>query len=180
LKEVESMNVALFVLRVIVGGLFIGHGSQKLFGWFGGHGPEGTAAFFEGLGLRPGLPFALLAGAAELAGGLLLAFGLLLPVAALLIIGVMVTAIAAAHWRNGVWVTEGGFEYPLVLATVAFAVAALGPGSISLDHALGIEWAGLGWGLGAAVVGGLGGLIAFALAGTERRTERRGPQAHTA
>jgi putative oxidoreductase len=174
------MNVALLVLRVIVGGLFVGHGSQKLFGWFGGHGPKGTASFFDGLGLRPALPFTLLAGTAELAGGLLLGFGLFVPVAALLLVGVMTTAIAAVHWKNGLWVGDGGMEYPLVLAAVAFAVAALGPGSISLDNAFGIDWAGLKWAAGAAAVGCLGGLIAVALGRFGRRTKRREPQAHAA
>jgi putative oxidoreductase len=174
------MNIALLVLRVIVGGLFVGHASQKLFGRFGGHGPKGTAAFFESVGLKPALPFALLAGTAELAGGLLLGFGLFLPVAALLLVGVMTTAIAAVHWKNGLWVSDGGSEYPLVLAAVAFLVAALGPGSISLDHAFGIEWAGLEWAAGAAVIGCLGGLIVVALGRLAGRTTRREPQARTA
>jgi putative oxidoreductase len=170
------MNIALLVLRVVVGGLLAGHGLQKLFGWFGGHGPKGTAAFFEGIGLRPGLPLAVLAGSAELAGGLLLGFGLFVPVAALLLVGVMATAIAGVHWKNGPWVTSGGFEYPLVIATVAFTVAALGPGSLSLDRVFGIEWAGLGWAVAAAVVGGLGGLTAFALGRLANRTDPRRPE----
>jgi putative oxidoreductase len=174
------MNVALLVLRVIVGALFVGHGSQKLFGGFGGHGPRGTASYFEGLGLRPALPFALLAGTAELSGGLLLGFGLFVPVAALLLVGVMTTAIAAVHWKNGLWVTAGGMEYPLVLAALAFTVAALGPGSISLDNVFGIDWAGLEWALGAAAIGCLGGLIAVALGRFARRAQRREPQAHAA
>jgi putative oxidoreductase len=174
------MNVALLVLRVIVGGLFVGHGCQKLLGWFGGHGPRGTASFFGGVGLAPALPLALLAGAAELVGGLLLGFGLFVPVAALLLVGVMTTAIAAVHWKNGLWVTAGGMEYPLVLVAVAFAVAAIGPGSISLDHAFGFDWAGLEWAVGALVCGGLGGLIAFALGRFAGRTHRREPQAHAA
>jgi putative oxidoreductase len=174
------MNVAVLVLRVVVGGLFIGHGSQKLFGWFGGHGPKGTASFFENLGLRPALPFALLAGTSELVGGLLLGFGLFVPVAALLLVAVMTTATAAVHWRNGLWVTAGGFEYPLVLGSVAFAVAAIGPGSISLDDAFGIDWSGLGLAVAAALIGCLGGLIVVALGRFARRTTRRQPQAHTA
>jgi putative oxidoreductase len=174
------MNVALLVLRVIVGGLFVGHGSQKLFGWFGGGGPKGTASFFESVGLTPALPFALLAGTAELAGGLLLGFGLFVPVAALLLVGVMTTAIAAVHWKNGLWVTADGLEYPLVMATVAFAVAALGPGSISLDDAFGIDWAGLKWAVGAAAGGGLGGLIVFALGRFAGRTQRHETPMHAA
>jgi putative oxidoreductase len=179
-KEVDLMNIALLVLRVIVGGLFAGHGSQKVFGWFGGHGPKGTASFFDGIGLAPALPLALLAGAAELVGGLLFAFGLFVPVAALLLIGVMTTAIASVHWKKGLWVSAGGAEYPLVLSAVAFAVAAIGPGSISLDHALGIDWAGLEWAVGAAVLGGLGGLLAVAVGRFARRARLRGPQAHAA
>ena len=174
------MDFALFVLRVIVGGLFVGHGSQKLFGWFGGGGPKGTSSFFESVGLMPALPFALLAGTAELVGGLLLGFGLFVPAAALLLVGVMTTAIATVHWKNGLWVTAGGMEYPLVLATVAFALAALGPGSISLDNAFGIDWAGLEWALGATAVGCLGGLIVVALGRFARRTQRREPQAQAA
>jgi len=174
------MNIALLVLRVIVGGLFIGHGGQKLFGWFGGHGPKGTASFFDGIGLAPALPLALLAGGAEVGGGLLFALGLYVPVAALLMIGVMTTAIVSVHWKNGLWVTAGGSEYPLVLAAVAFAVAAIGPGSISVDHALGIHWAGLRWAVAAAVAGGLGGLIAVVAGRFASRTQPRSRQAHAA
>lgn len=106
------------VLRIVVGALFAGHGAQKLFGFFGGHGVNATGGFFESLGLRPGGIMALAAGLAELAGGALFALGLL---AAALMIAVMVTAIATVHWHSGVWVTNGGFEYNLVLAIVAFS-----------------------------------------------------------
>lgn len=171
------MNVGLLVLRVVVGALFAGHGSQKLFGWFRGHGLKGTAAFFENLGLAPGLPLAALAGLAELVGGLLLAFGLFVPVAALLLIGVMTTAIVALHWKNGVWNQEGGFEFPLVLATVAFAIAAIGPGTLSLDNLFGIDWSGAVWAVGAVVVGAIGGLASYALG---RGARQHDPLAHTA
>jgi putative oxidoreductase len=89
------MTTALLILRLVIGGLFAGHGAQKLFGWFGGHGPRNTGGFFESIGFRPGTPFAVLAGAAELTGGLLLAAGLLTPVAALLFAAVLASAIAA-------------------------------------------------------------------------------------
>src|SRR6266487_157918 len=121
------MNVALLVLRVVVGALFAGHGSQKLFGWFGGHGLKGTASFFENTGIAPGMPLAFLAGLAELTGGLMLGFGLFVPLAALLLAAVMATAIAAVHWKNGIWATDGGLEFPLVMATAAFTTAAIGP-----------------------------------------------------
>ena len=155
------MNTALLILRIVVGCLFAGHGAQKLFGWFGGNGLRKTGGFFESIGFRPGMPFAFLAGAAELGGGLLVALGLLTPVAALLLAGVMASAIAAVHWRKGLWNTNGGIEFPLVLATVAFAVAAIGPGRYSLDRALGIDWHGLWWALGAVGLGALGGLASL-------------------
>lgn len=155
------MNAALLVLRLVVGLLFAGHGAQKLFGWFGGHGLRNTGGFFESVGFRPGTPFAFLAGAAELGGGLLFALGLLTPLAALLLAGVMASAIAGVHWGKGLWNTSGGIEFPLVLATVAFAVAAIGPGRYSLDRALGIDRHGIWWALGAIAVGALGGLASL-------------------
>jgi putative oxidoreductase len=156
------MDVALLVLRVIVGALFAAHGAQKLFGWFGGHGLTGTGRFFESVGIKPGRPAAAAAGLAELIGGLMFAAGLLTPVAAALIIAVMTAAIARVHWRQGLWVTEGGAEYSLVLITVAFAVTATGPGDLSLDQALGVDAVGLDWALGALITGLLAGLVGAA------------------
>jgi putative oxidoreductase len=157
--DTGGMNIAVLILRLVVGGLFAGHGSQKLFGWFGGHGPRNTGGFFESIGFRPGYPFALLAGAAELTGGLLLAGGLFVPAAALILAGVMSSAIAAVHWSRGLWNQDGGLEFPLVMATVAFAFAAIGPGRFSLDNAFGIDWHGLWWALGGVALGALGGLL---------------------
>jgi len=155
------MNIALLILRIVVGGLFAGHGAQKLFGWFGGHGLAKTGGFFESIGFRPGRPMAFAAGAAELGGGLLLAFGLFVPAAAALLAGVMVSAIAAVHWRKGLWNQNGGIEYPLVLMTVAFAATAIGAGRYSLDDAFGIDWHGLWWAFGAVGLGALGGLASL-------------------
>src|SRR3979409_2753952 len=112
------MPLGLLVLRIVVGALFVGQGAQKLFGFFGGHGLDGTGAFFESLGLRPGRMMAIAAGLSELTGGALFALGLLTPLAATLLIAVMVAAIATVHGRNGVWVTNRGFEYNVVLAAV--------------------------------------------------------------
>jgi len=155
------VNTALLVLRLVVGLLFAGHGAQKLFGWFGGHGLRQTGGFFASIGYRPGLPMALLAGLAEFGGGLLFAAGLFVPAAALVLCGVMASAIAGVHWPKGVWNQNGGFEFPLLMGTAAFAVAAIGPGKLSLDHALGIDWHGLGWALGAVGLGALGGLLSL-------------------
>ena len=174
------MSVALLVLRIVVGALFAGHGSQKLFGWrwLHGHGLKGTASFFESVGLVPGAWLAFLAGLAELAGGLLLALGLAMPVAALLLAAVMTSAIATVHWRNGVWAADGGFEFPLVMATVAFAVAAIGPGSISLDNAVGVDWSSLWWAIAAVAAGAIAGLAAPLVAKVVQRLG--GAQPHAA
>jgi putative oxidoreductase len=156
------MALGLLVLRVVVGLFFIGHGSQKLFGAFGGHGIEGTGGFFEQLGLKPGRLHALGAGLAEFLGGLLLALGLLAPIAAAMLIGTMTVAIATVHLSKGPWASEGGYEYNLVLIAVAFAVASIGPGRWSVDHAAGIHMSGPGWALAALGAGVLGGLATMA------------------
>lgn len=161
------MDLGLLVLRVVVGGLFAGHGTQKLFGWFGGHGLEGTGGFFEQLGYRPGKPHASLAGLSEAGGGLLLVLGLLTPLACAAIVGVMVNAIVAVHAPKGVWNTDGGIEYPLVLMASASALAFTGAGDFSLDSALGWRLSGYGWGVFAVALGLLGGVV---LSST-RRTE---------
>jgi len=136
------MRLGIAVLRVVIGGLFVGHGLQKLKGWFGGKGPEATGEMFHGLGLRPGRRNALAAGASETAGGALLAAGLLTPVAGALITGTMATAIRKVHGPKGPWVTQGGYEYNLALIAAMLAIVDAGPGRFSLDEALGIEASG--------------------------------------
>jgi putative oxidoreductase len=130
------MNLGRLVVRGIVGPLFIGHGTQKLFGWFDGHGLEATAGGFEQMGLRPGRRHATAAGAAEALGGLLVTLGAATPVAASLITGTMVTAIRKVHVKNGPWVTQGGFEYNAVLIGAMAALVETGPGAPSVDAAL--------------------------------------------
>ena len=147
------MNFGLLVVRVVVGLLVAGHGSQKLFGWFGGGGPTGTAASFESLGYRPGRRLAVLAGLSELVGGLFLTLGLLTPLASAAIMGTMVNAIVAARLGKGPWAAKGGWELELMYTAVAAAVAFTGPGSYSLDRAFGWTLAGNHWGVAAAVVG---------------------------
>ncbi len=132
-----SMDFGRLALRGTIGGLFIGHGTQKLFGWFGGHGLDGTGGFFESaLGLRPGERHATAAGVSEAAGGALLALGALTPLAAAMVTGPMVTAIRKVHAPNGPWVTESGWEYNAVLIAAVAALAETGPGSPSVDGAL--------------------------------------------
>jgi putative oxidoreductase len=150
------MKLGLTILRTIMGALFFGHGTQKLFGWFDGRGPDATAQMFEGLGLKPGRRHATAAGASEAGGGALLALGLLTPAAAASLIGTMFTAIRTVHLKNGPWASSGGYEYNLVLIAALLALADLGPGDVSLDSALGIEVKGPLIALG-ALAGGIGG-----------------------
>jgi putative oxidoreductase len=161
---------------VVVGLLFLGHGAQKLFGWFGGHGLSGTGAFFEGMGFPQGKRQAFLAGLFEAGGGLLIALGLFTPFAAAAIIAVMTVAVIKVHAAKGVWVTEGGFEYNAVLTAVVFALAGVGAGDWSLDHALSFNLHGTGWALAALGAGILGGLLPLAEA--RIAASRRGDSAH--
>jgi putative oxidoreductase len=147
-----------------LGGLFIGHGTQKLKGWFGGHGLDATAGMFEQLGLLPGRRNAIASGVAETAGGAGLALGLATPFAAASVIGSMITAIHRVHLKNGPWVTNQGYEYNLVLILAALTVAELGPGPLSVDHLLGTEESGPGWGLAALVMGSAGAIAVHQLA----------------
>jgi len=151
------MNLGKLAIRGVVGPLFVGHGTQKLFGWFGGHGLEGTAGFFEsGLGLRPGKRHATAAGLSEAVGGALLTLGAATPLAASMIIGAMTTAIRKVHASKGPWVTEGGFEYNAVLIAAVLALAESGPGTPSVDAALLPKMKGTGWAL-LALAAGVGG-----------------------
>jgi putative oxidoreductase len=165
------MDLALLVLRVVVGLLFVAHGSQKLLGAFGGLGLKGTADMFDAIGMRPGRLQARAAGAAEFVGGALLALGLVTPVGAALAIAVMVGAILTVHLPNGIWNFNGGYEYNAVLVAAAFALAGIGPGQWSLDNALGIDWSSTGWALaalGAGLIGGLCAVIAARVAAARR------------
>jgi putative oxidoreductase len=161
-RKEGHVNLALLVLRVVVGTLFVGHGAQKLFGWFGGHGPDGTGRFFESAGLTRGRAMAILAGASELIGGLLFACGLVTPAGAALLSAVMIVAIWTVHRPNGIWITENGYEYSLVLLAVLFAVTAAGAGDWSLDGLWNLDVAGEGWALAQLAAGMLGAGVAMA------------------
>ena len=147
------MKIGRLLLRLTVGGFFFGHGTQKLLGWFGGHGLDATAGMFEGLGMRPGKRNAVAAGLAEAGGGAALALGLATPLAAGALTSVMLTAIHRVHLKNGPWVANGGYEYNAVLIAAVLALAEVGPGEHSLDHALGTELTGPGAALLAAAIG---------------------------
>ena len=156
------MNLGLLVLHVVVGLLFFAHGTQKLFGWFGGYGLVGTAGFFDQLGLRPGRLHAWAAAFAETVGGILLALGLFTPIGAALVIAVMTAAVITVHWEKGLFNTEGGYEFNLTLVAAAFALAGVGSGEWSLDNVVDISWNGTGWALialGAGIVGGVAAVL---------------------
>jgi putative oxidoreductase len=156
--KTAAMSIFVALVRVLVGGLFVGHGTQKLFGWFGGHGLEGTGRLFDDLGLAPGKRNATLAGAAEAGGGALLAAGLATPLAGAALTGTMVQAIRSVHAPKGPWVTEGGWEYNAVLIGTVLAVVEAGGGALSLDGLRGRRRQGPLWALlalGAGVAGPL-------------------------
>ncbi len=161
------MNIGRLLLRLSVGGFFFGHGTQKLFGWFGGHGPEGTGKFFEQLGLRPGIVHARAAGLSEAGGGALLALGAFTPLGAAAITGTMLTAIERVHAPKGPWATEGGYEYNVVLIAAALALAETGPGAISIEALLGHERKGTGWALAALGAGAAGALAVRQMANSQ-------------
>ena len=132
------MFIALLLARLIFGLGLAAHGAQKLFGWFGGYGPKGTGDFFESMGWRPGVLFAVAAGLGEAGGGLLVAFGLLGGLGPALMILVMVTAILTSHIGKGFFAPTG-WELPSVYIAGALAVDFAGFGAYSLDNALGLS-----------------------------------------
>src|SRR5687768_7066443 len=117
--ENTTMDLLFTIVRVLVGALFIGHGAQKLFGWFGGYGLTGTGQWMASMGMRPGGFWAAMAGLGELVGGLSLALGFFTPVGAAMIVAVMVMAIMQVHGSKGLWNASGGYEYNLVLIAIA-------------------------------------------------------------
>lgn len=127
------LNIGLLLIRLVIGVLFIGHGAQKLFGWFGGYGLKGTGGWFESIGMKPGVTMALMAGLTELVGGVLFALGLVTPLGGIMIAATMVIAIAKVHGANGLWSTSNGYEYNLVLLAVTIGIALVGPGQYALD-----------------------------------------------
>lgn len=161
------MKIFRLLLRVIIGGLFIGHGTHKLFGWFGGRGLKETARAFEQMGLRPAVPNAIAAGVAEAGGGTLVAAGFLTPLGTAMIIASMLTAIHRVHGKNGPWITNGGYEYNLVLIAAALTLVEAGPGPGSLDAVKGQERQGTSWALAALAGGGLGAAVVNAAAASQ-------------
>ncbi len=164
LIDASTFSVGLLAARLTFGLLMAAHGSQKLFGWFGGHGLTGTAGFFDSIGFRPGRLFALVAAGTEIGSGILVALGFLGPVGPALMISVMIVAAGSMHWKNGVFASANGIEVPLLYAVGALALLLTGSGEFSLDAMLGLgslstpmlQWSALTIG----VVGGVVNLLA--------------------
>ncbi len=170
------MRLGRLLFRLTIGGLFMGHGAQKLLGWFGGPGLEGATGFMESLGLRPGRRNALAASGTEMAGGAMIAAGALTPLAAAGLIGTMLTAIRTVHVSNGFWNANGGYEFNLALIAGLLALVDGGPGEPSVDAALNIHDTGSGWALAALAAGAAGSAAIVKLSTGEPQP---GPEAAT-
>lgn len=148
----HAANTGLLLLRVVTGLVMAAHGAQKLFGWFGGGGLEGTGQFFEMSGYPSGTTMAALAGLSEVLGGLGLVLGLLTPLAGAAVVGTMINAVAV-KWGGGFF-APAGVEYELLLVAAAAAVTVAGPGRYAVDRLLpGLRNHRLSYGIGAVVVG---------------------------
>lgn len=155
------MKLGRLIARLILGGLFFGHGAQKAFGWFGGPGAEGTEQMMDKLDLHPPKQQAQLAAWAETAGGAMLVLGFLTPLSAALLTGSMVTAIRKVHLPNGLWNMNQGYEYNLALIAALAALTDGGPGKASIDGALGIDSTGPGWTVASLAAGAAGSTLAI-------------------
>lgn len=156
-----DLDAGMLVVRLALGPMLLAHGVNKV---WGGGGLAGTAGWFESLGLRPGWLHARLAAVTEIVAGVLVTVGLLTGLASAAFVGLMTVAALTDHRGKGYYVFKGGWEYVVLVAMVAVALAAIGPGGWSLDAALGLPLSGLGWGAFSAVAGvlaALGLLAAF-------------------
>ena len=158
----DSADLGLLVLRLVVGLTFAAHGAQKAFGWWAGPGYTGWTGALQGMGWRPAPLWALISVGAELAAGLLFALGFPTPLAAAALIGQSVVIVLSIHWQKGFWNSKGGWEFPTTLAAGAIAICLTGPGAISLDAALGLAFA-QPIRLGLVALGLLGGFGALAV-----------------
>ena len=156
------MKLGRLIARVVIGGLFVGHGTQKWFGWFGGPGLDGTSGMMESLGMRPGRQNAIAASAAETIGGAMIVAGAFTPAAATTLIATMITAIRTVHLKNGLWASKGGYEFNLALIAGLLALVDGGPGTPSVDATLGIGETGPGWTLATLAAAAAGSTLAIA------------------
>ncbi len=163
MNDVDAVNLVLLVVRVILGVTLFGHGDQKVFK--GGKLP-GTAAWFDSIGMKPGMLHARMAAATEMGSGALLALGLLTSLAGAAFVALMIVAGWTVHRANGFFIVKSGWEYNMVLAIIGVLFGTLGAGKYSLDHAFEIAdtmsgSCGLLISLGIGIVGGVGQLAIF-------------------
>ena len=158
------MKYARLLARLVIGGMFFAHGTQKLLGWFDGPGLDGTSGMMDKLGLAPARTNALAAASSETFGGIAIAAGAATPLAVTSLIATMVTAIRTVHWSNGFFSADGGYEYNLTIIAALLLIADAGPGPISVDAAFGIEESGPGVALAAAALGVIGSTVTLAAA----------------
>jgi putative oxidoreductase len=156
---VISTDLALALVRAVVGLVIAAHGAQKVLGVWGGPGLGGWTQGMTRMGMRPPAFWAWVSAFAELAGGIAFAFGLLLPVVAAALSIQMAVAIARAHWGKGFWNSKGGIEFPFILGAVAAINGVSDPGAYSLDHLLGVPPLGTGVFVGMLLIGTLAYLV---------------------
>lgn len=150
-------HVALFVLRVVMGSLVAGHGSQKMFGWFDGPGLKKWSSITESMGMKPGSFFGPAGALGEFGGGLLTALGFLNPMGPIAVVTMMILASVKAHWGKPIWASKGGAELAVTFLAGATAVALDGPGRYSLDSLLGIKLPR--WLTALSVLGAVGAIV---------------------
>lgn len=152
-------HMGRLLARTAIGAIFLGHGTQKLLGWFDGPGLEGTGKMMEKLELHPPKRNAMAASLSETVGGALLLLGAFTPAAGAILTGTMATAIRTVHFDKGLWNANGGYEFNLALIAGVAAIVDAGPGPISIDRALGIEAKGSKWALAALAAGAAGSAL---------------------
>lgn len=167
----QTADLGLLILRLVVGLTFAGHGAQKAFGWWNGPGFAGWQGAISQMGFRPVALWTVVSTGAELVGGLALAIGFLTPLAAAVLIGHAFVIIVKAHLPKGFWNGNGGFEFPLSLVAGVLAIGLIGAGSVSIDSALGLAFSD-SLRIGLLLIGALGGFAALA---ASRITPQPGP-----
>jgi putative oxidoreductase len=165
-----SSGLAKLAFRVVLGGLFVGHGTQKLFGWFGGSGLDGTEAMMKNLELHPPRRNAVMSGVTEAGSGALLVAGAATPLAATGLVGTMLTAIRTVHGKNGPWNANRGWELNAIIIASLLALVESGPGRLSLDAAVGRARGGTRLAIGVLAAGAAASTVVVELG---RRRARR-------
>lgn len=165
-----SSGLAKLAFRVVLGGLFVGHGTQKLFGWFGGSGLDGTEAMMKNLELHPPRRNAVMSGVTEAGSGALLIAGAATSLAATGLVATMATAIRTVHGKNGPWNANRGWELNAIIIASLLALVESGPGRLSLDAAVGRARGGTRLAIGVLAAGAAASTVVVELG---RRRARR-------